>query len=369
MGVLSRVVDRTLNRTALPGRLYASSAAIQLVKSAPAVDVLVGSALFRDSFVRGGRGQVDLPRAESVGLKVIGLTVATSWPDIRGTLSRWHFRSLGLPRQVAGSRMEIAEWVIGRIERWCAESDGRLVIVRSRADLDECLAPGGPLGVVLGVQGAHVLQGELANVGRLRDLGVRMIALGHVMDNDAVGSGTGRRAKGLTSYGRELLAELEAQPLIVDLAHMSVAGIEDALPLLTRPFTLSHSGIRAPDAKAARRRRPRLRRYNAATRNVPAEIVHEIGLRRGLFGVVLATQLLEGSTLADAAQMFERALELAGEENVCIGSDMDGALRTIVDVEGLPALADALLERGTLAGVVGGVLGGNAVRFLRASLP
>ena len=37
---------------------------------------------------------------------VVGLTVATAWPDLRGSLSRWHFRSLGLP--AAGSR--IAVW-------------------------------------------------------------------------------------------------------------------------------------------------------------------------------------------------------------------------------------------------------------------
>ncbi len=364
-GRLSRVVDRAVNRTALPGRLYASAEAMQLVRAAPAVDLLVGSALFRDSFVRGGAGcHVDLPRAESVGLKVIGLTVATSWPDVRGSLSRWHFRSLGLPRQHVGSRMAIAEWVIVRIEGWSARSGDRLRIIRSRTDLELCLESNGPVGVLLGVQGAHALDGDLANVGLLKQRGVRMFAPGHVMDNDAVGSGTGRGAGGLSGFGRELLAELESQQVIVDLAHMSSAGVEESLPLLRRPFALSHTGIRAPGELTRRG----LRRYNASTRNVPPEIAQEVGARGGLLGVVLSTQLLGGSTLADATGMFERAVELAGAENVALGSDMDGALRMVIDVDGLPALADALLLAGLKPQDVSGILGGNAVRFLRGSL-
>lgn len=364
-GVLSRAVDRAVNRTALPGRLYASPEAIALVREAPVVDLLVGSALFRDSFVSGaGHGHVDLPRLRSVGVNVIGLTIATSWPDVNGTLSRWHFRSLGLHRRAAASRMAIAEWLMTRIESWCEASAGRLMIVRSHADLEACLAADGPSGVLLGVQGAHVLEGRLENLRLLRDRGVRMFAPAHVMDNDAAGSNTGAQKATLTGYGRELLAEAEAQSIVVDLAHMSVAGVEAALPLLTRPFTLSHTGIReAADGRAGRRR------YGAATRNIPTELAREMGRRGGLIGVVLSTQLLGGSSLSDAVAMFRRAVHAAGARNVALGSDMDGALRMVIGVEGLPALADALLRAGMTPQAVGDVLGGNAVRFLRASLP
>jgi microsomal dipeptidase-like Zn-dependent dipeptidase len=364
-GVLSRVVDRAVNRTALPGRLYSSREATALVQTSPIIDLLVGSALFRDTFVGGGgRGHVDLPRLRAIGVNVIGLTVATSWPDVRGSLSRWHFRSLGLPRQAAGSRMAIAEWVIGRIERWCEQSSGRLTIVRTAGDLDACLRNGGPVGVVLGVQGAHVLEGRVANIGRLRQRGVRLFAPAHVMDNDAVGSNTGGRRGALTSFGQDVVAGLEAQSIVVDLSHMSVAGIESTLPLLKRPFALSHTGIRG----AGTTRRRGVRRYGPSTRNVPAELVREVGQRNGLVGVVLSTQLLGGSTLGHAVGTFERAVEAAGLENVAVGSDMDGALRMVIDVEGLPALADAMLEAGMDAQAVASVMGANAARFLRASL-
>ena len=43
------------------------------------------------------RATASLPRLRAAGVNVVGLTVATRWPNLRGTLSGWHFRSLGMP--------------------------------------------------------------------------------------------------------------------------------------------------------------------------------------------------------------------------------------------------------------------------------
>ncbi|MGI8928385.1 MAG: dipeptidase [Candidatus Limnocylindrales bacterium] len=319
--------------------------------------------MFRDSFAAGGAGHMDLPRLRAAGVNVVGLTVATAWPDLRGSLSRWHFRSLGLPASAVGSHMAVAEWLIARIHRWCAESGGGMVVLRSVADLEACLVEGGPVGVLIGVQGGHVLEGLLGNVARLRELGVRMFALAHVMDNDLVGSSTGRRAGGLTNYGREVIAELEAQSIIVDLAHMSIRGIDGALPVMRRPFVLSHTGL--TDVAGGR---SRWRRYSPATRNIPASMAGEIGEAGGLVGIVLSAQLLGGSQLAHAVATIRVAIDAAGEDHVALGSDMDGALNMLIDVEGLPALTDALLAAGLLQPTVERILGANAVHLVRTTL-
>jgi microsomal dipeptidase-like Zn-dependent dipeptidase len=262
--------------------------------------------------------------------------------------------------------MTLAQWLIERVERWAADSARQMIVVRSRTDLERCLAAGGPLGILLGVQGGHVLEGDAGNVAVLRELGVRMFAPAHVMDNDLVGSGTGKSAAGLSGFGREVVAELEAQDVIVDLAHMSIAGVEETMPLLTRPFLLSHGALRDSDHPG---RPGHFRRYNAETRNVPASVAAAIAAHDGLFGVVLATQLLGGSTLKDGANMIRRVLAACGERNVALGSDMDGALKMLIATEGLPALAEALLIDGLSPDVVSGFLRGNAMRFLRSALP
>jgi membrane dipeptidase len=365
LGILSSLVDRAVNRTAHPGRLAASERALAIHQRGPIVDLLMGSALFRDDFVtRTRHGQVDLPRLRVAGVKVIGLTVATRFPDLRGTLSNWHFRSLGAPASALRTNMALAEWLIGRIAGWADESDDELRLVSTRADLDACLAPAGPVGIVLVVQGGHVLDGDLRNVERLAELGVRVLAPAHVMDNALVGSGTGATAGGLTSYGREVMAELEEHEIIVDLAHMSRAGIEVALPSLRRPFLLSHTGLTEVAGASSR-----WRRYSAATRNVSSSIAAEVGRRGGLVGVVLASQLLGGDELGDAVRTIRVAIDTAGEASVAIGSDMDGALRTVIDVEGLPALTTALLDAGLPESTVAGVMGTNAVSFFERALP
>jgi membrane dipeptidase len=363
MGVISALVDRAVNRTARRD-LAAGPAARALHQNSPIVDLVVGSALFRRGFIDGSRrGHADLPRLRAAGVNVIGLTVATRFPDLRGRLSNIHFRSLGMAPWRAASDLAIAEWVIDRIHRWCAGSAGRLRLIEEPADLAAALAPGGPVGVFIGVQGGHALDGAVDNVARLRRQGVLMLAPAHVMDNALVGSGTGRHGGGLTGYGREVIAAAQEAGMIVDLAHMSLAGIEQTLPLLRPPFALSHSGLTEIAGRSSR-----WRRYSPARRNIPTSVAAEVGLAGGIVGVVLSTQLLGGSTLDDAAATIERALAAAGAEQVALGSDMDGALRMVVDVAGLPALTDTLLRRGMTRPTVEGVMGRNAVRLLERAL-
>jgi membrane dipeptidase len=239
-----------------------------------------------------------------------------------------------------------------------------LLVIRSVVDLETCLVDGGPVGVLLGVQGGHLLDGNIANVARLRSLGVRMFALAHVMDNALVGSSTGRSKGGLTDYGREVIAMLEEQSIVVDLAHMSLAGISQALPELRRPFVLSHTGLTDIAGSSSR-----FRSYSPATRNIAASLAREIGQAGGLVGIILATQLLGGNRLSDAVATVRLAVESAGADHVAIGSDMDGALKMLIDVEGLPALTGALLESGLPVSTVEGVLGRNAISLLRRGLP
>jgi len=238
-----------------------------------------------------------------------------------------------------------------------------MIVIRTAADLDECRKPGCPVGVLICGQGGHMLDGRIENVARLHEAGVRMFAPAHVMDNEVVGSNTGRRKGRLSLFGREVIAELEAQKITVDLAHMSVRGIEQTLPLLKRPFMLSHTGLTDVAAN-----RSRFRRYSAATRNISSSLAAEVGSAGGIVGIVMSTQLLGAGHLSAAVSTIRLALESAGVDRVAIGSDMDGALKMVIDVEGYPALADALLRSELPPRTVEGVMGRNAIAALQTML-
>ncbi len=368
--VISRTADRLLHTVVLDRLPPVPPDVAEFHASIPVVDLLVGTPLFRPELLRRRRrGHVDLPRLIKGGVDLVGFTIATRHPDLRGTLSTPHFWSLGVPRRSLGSDMAMAGTFIDRVEGWAVASGGRLRLVREVADLPgagrgrsgESGGSGGSVRAFIGVQGGHVLEGDLANVERLRARGVRMVALAHVMDNALVGSNTGRRAHGLTGFGREVVAELERAGIVVDLAHMSPAGIRDTLPLLKRPFVLSHTGFRRLSSRASR---VAGRKFTPRNRNLGDEEARSVAEAGGVVGLTLSTSLLGGDDLDTVARTVDAALELCGPTKVAIGSDFDGALRMVCDVAGLPAVTGRLLAGGLDRQIVAGVMGGNALRVL-----
>ncbi len=320
---------------------------------------MVGTVLFRPEFLRRTRGgHVDLPRLQEASVDLLGLTIATRFPDRRGTLSTLHFRSLGITASWRPTNMELADALVRRIRRWSEGSGGRLALIRSADQLGEARRAGQGAAFI-GVQGGHVLDRDLENVARLRGLGVRMLAPAHVMDNELVGSNTGVRRHGLTGFGREAIAELERETILVDLAHMSSAGIRDALPLLRRPFVLSHTGFRELAGG-----RSRWRRYSPANRNLDSDDARLVADAGGVIGLTLSTDLLGGSDVTAAVRAFRFGAQLVGVGSLALGSDFDGALRTVFDVTGLPLLTQGLLDAGFGRDDVAAMMGGNALRVL-----
>lgn len=359
--MIDRVVDRLLDRTVRPGAWPVPPEIAAFHEQLTVVDLLVGTPLFRRSFLsRLDHGHIDLPRARLGGLGVVGFTIATRFNDLRGTLSTAHFLALGLRPAVLRDDLTIAEAFLDRIDGWVAASDGRLAWWGPPPD-----AGGSPrpwLRCFAGIQGGQVVAADLGRIERLRRRGVLMLGLAHVMDTPLAGSGTGRRGGGLTSLGRQAIAEAERVGVLVDLAHASVPSIEDALAVARRPVVISHAGFTALAGG-----RSRWRRYAPATRNLPDGIVREAGAQGALIGLTFATDLIGGRSMASVVRAILHAIDLVGPAQVAIGSDFDGALRMPFDVRGLPALTGALLAAGLDQGSVAAIMGGNALHALAAA--
>ncbi|MFI5007579.1 MAG: dipeptidase, partial [Solirubrobacterales bacterium] len=255
--VLPGVVERWFNHTLRAAPYAASARALEVHERLLVADLHADSLLWgRDLLVRGTRGQVDVPRLIEgrVGLQVFsvfskiprGLNIERN--DDRTDLVPLLALSQGWAPKTLTSLKERAVYQARRLFRMASLSKGRLVVVKTRADLASYLErrrhEAGLTAGLLSLEGAQVLEGDLANVDAMDKAGYRIIGLTHFFDNDLAGSAHGVAKGGLTPFGREAVGLMEQRRILVDLAHASPRAIEDVLAMATRPVVVSHTGVR-----------------------------------------------------------------------------------------------------------------------------
>jgi membrane dipeptidase len=137
-----------------------------------------------------------------------------------------------------------------RLKDVAAASNGALRVITNQRELKAYIAARQtatqPITAgFLGIEGLQALDDELANVKVFYDAGIRMMALTHFYDNALGGSSAGLQKIGITPFGTQVLNELNARNIIVDVAHASKPLIDDILRLSTKPVVTSHSGVAA----------------------------------------------------------------------------------------------------------------------------
>jgi microsomal dipeptidase-like Zn-dependent dipeptidase len=364
---LSARTDRRLNVVADRGPYLVPPAAADLHEQLTVVDLHADSLLWgRDLLHVGERGHVDLPRlvAGNVALQVFA--AATHVPrhlnyernDDRTDDIRLVAIVQGWPRPAWTSRLARAEHLARLLGEAADRSEGHLRVVRSAADLEALLARRATdrttVGALLSIEGAHALDGDLANLERLDAAGYRMVGLAHFFDNVFGGSAQGVAKTGLTGAGRELVAELERRRMLVDVAHASPATIDDVLAIATRPVVASHTGVRGVADHA---------------RNLSDEHLRGIAATGGIVGIGFWPTAAGGATVEWIARSIAHAVAVAGADHVGLGSDFDGAVPVPFDASGMARLTAALLAHGLDEAAISSVMGGSAVRLLGETLP
>ncbi len=365
--VLPGFIGRRLNGLAGARPLPPSAAALTLHRTLRVADLHADTLLWRRNLLARGRwGHVDVPRLLEGRVAVQTFTAVTRVPrganiesnrgdsDLIGALAVLE----GWPRRTWGSSFQRALYQARKLRSAAERSRGTLTLLETRSDLEVHLAllDQGRAGVaaLLGMEGAHALEGDLANVDRARDAGFRLVGLTHFFDNEAGGSAHGTERGGLTGFGRRVVARLEELRILVDLAHASEALIDDVLAVATRPVLVSHTGVRGTCDNR---------------RNLDDGRLRAVADAGGFVGIGLWETALCGTTPADWARAVRHAVDVAGAEHVGLGSDWDGAVRAIVNAAGTVHLTAALLEAGFAEDVIRGVMGENAIRFLLRALP
>jgi membrane dipeptidase len=361
------IVERWLNPVTTLPPYTVSGPVARLHMTLEVADMHADSLLWgRDLLRRGERGHVDVPRLIEgrYALQIFSLPTKTprglnydrnddKSDDIfwLAVVQRW-------PLRTWGSLTERALYQAGRLHATATASGGRFTVIHTAAELRAYLArrranPATTAGL-LSIEGAHALDGNLANLERLYAAGYRMMSPSHFFDNDIGGSSAGVSRIGLTDKGRELIRRMEARHMVVDLAHASASTIDDVLAVATKPVVVSHTGVKATCDN---------------NRNLTDDQVRRVAAAGGVIGIGFWDTASCGHDAQAIAKAIQATVALAGIEHVALGSDFDGAIEAPFDASGAAEVTQALMQNGMAAEDIRLVMGGNVLRLLAAELP
>lgn len=248
---------------------------------------------------------------------------------------------------------------------------------------------------LLGAEGGQSIDSSLAALRMLFVLGVRYMTLTHNDNTPWAGSATDVEVPGgLTSFGVEVVREMNRIGMLVDLSHVAANTMHTALDATRAPVIFSHSSARA---------------VCDHVRNVPDDVLQRIPDNGG---VVMATfvpgfispavkdywqQQQEAATaaaidpqdltamkafraefeqthpaphatIADVVAHLQHLREVVGVDHVGLGGDYDGIDRLpdgLDDVSGYPRLLAALRDKGWSQEDLAKLANGNILRVLQ----
>jgi membrane dipeptidase len=364
---LPSLLDRKMNSVESPAPYPASEPAKQLHQQLFIADLHDDVLLWeRDLLKRYDFGHSDLPRMLEgrVGLQVFSTVTKTprginyernSGETDNVTLlamaQRW-------PRATWDSLLQRALYQAQKLNEASANSDGRLVMIKSRGDLANFFSAWQQdpqrVAAVLATEGLQPIEGKLENVDALYDAGFRITGLTHFFDNEIGGSAHGLDKGGLTPLGRQVIKRLEEKAMLIDLAHASRPLIDDVLAISTRPVLVSHTGVEGTCK---------------GTRNLSDKHLQAIAATGGVIGIGYWDAAVCATSVEAIVKAIRYTANKIGVQHVALGSDFNGTIHAPFDVTGLPQLTEGLLKAGFNQEEIAAIMGGNVQRLLLASLP
>ena len=239
------------------------------------------------------------------------------------------------------ARVQLEEIDIAR--RIIDEYPGHFELALTVSDVERIFGSG-RIASMLGMEGGHAIENSLGALRAFYDLGVRYLTLTHGGTIDWADSATDEpRHGGITRFGEEVVKEMNWLGMLVDLSHVSPAGMSDVLNVTEAPVIFSHSSARA---------------LTDHPRNVPDSILRRMPENGGVVMVTFVQSYVSEdartydgpreqrprATLADVADHIEHVRDIAGIDHVGIGSDFDGISAGPVGLEDVSAFPDLFVE-------------------------
>jgi membrane dipeptidase len=342
--------------------------------------------LFFDQFDLGSRdaeGCVDIPRLREGGVGAI-------------------FFALWVPVEIIGvAATQRARDLLAATLKQIEVHSNDLALSTSSNEVRAARARN-KIAVLLGVEGGHTIDNNLAILREFHRFGVRYMTLTHNAATEwADSSSDVPRHNGLTDFGKQVILEMNRLGMLVDVSHVSDSTFYDVLEASCAPVIASHSCCRAlcdaprnlDDAmiKALASRGGVIhitfhdsflsQEYANANRALAPEIASLEQAVNEKFGENEARNLMELQRLSNASiragklpqvswekivDHIDHAVAIGGPDHVGVGSDFDGAFMPagMEDASKFPAITEGLLRRGYGEADIRKILGENTLRVM-----
>jgi membrane dipeptidase len=255
----------------------------------------------------------------------------------------------------------------------------------------------GRIASLIGMEGGHSIDNSLGALRMFYQLGARYMTLTHSRNVPWADSCTDEPVLGgLSSFGEQVVREMNSLGMLVDLSHTSPETMSDAIRVSEAPVIFSHSAARA---------------LNDVPRNVPDDVLKMLSKNGGVVMVTfvpgfLSRQVAEWTsaqaseesrlkvqfpkdesavkgglaewgaanpapraTIKDAADHIDHIRRIAGIDHIGLGGDFDGisaVVQGLEDVSTYPALTAELLRRGYKDDEILKITGQNILRVMKA---
>jgi membrane dipeptidase len=342
--------------------------------------------LFFDHFdlaSRDAEGCVDIPRLREGGVGAI-------------------FFALWVPVEITGAAAtrrarDLLDAVVKQIEF----HGGDLALCTSSKDIRAARAEN-KIAVLLGIEGGHAIDNDLAVLREFHARGVRYMTLTHNAATEwADSSNASPRHNGLTDFGKQVIREMNRLGMLVDISHVSDPTFYDVLETSSAPVIASHSCCRAL-CDAPRNLDDAMikalaagggvihitfhdaflsQEYANANRALASESVSREHAASETFVQNEARKLIEGQRWSDESiragklpqvswekiiDHIDHAVHIVGADHVGVGSDFDGAFMPagMEDASKFPLITEGLLGRGYAEVDIRKILGENTLRVM-----
>lgn len=260
----------------------------------------------------------------------------------------------GRDEEGTAAAVALCSSIIDELASQIERNRDKVVQVRNRAEAASAKASG-KKAIFFGIENGYGIGHDITLLEKYRDKGIIYMTLCHNGDNDICDSAKGNAEHGgLSSFGREVVREMNRLGIMIDISHASDATFADVYKESRVPFIASHSSCRA---------------LCSHKRNLTDEQIKALAEKGGVVQICIYDDFLSDDGNADVrriADHIDHVVEIAGVDYVGVGSDLDGG-------GGVPGCNAAnelinitceLIRRGYTDGDLKKIWGGNFLRVM-----